>query len=204
MHLLFFLPIPHFSSFLFFFFLLIQHSTSHDTLFIFCNTTNNANTYSTSPHSAPRKNKGMPRLNARDRTEMHRMQQAQYTDGTATDLRLLHSLDDLGGLRRKGTKDSEEEEGDPGPISWHQRISIWMINEGMFICFVVFMFVCFSGFLFLVVPFLLVVSECVVLCRVVFRNRQLWNSIADHKSIRVQTYLMAGVLGPCLTSPAFF
>ncbi|OAQ26388.1 hypothetical protein K457DRAFT_79060 [Linnemannia elongata AG-77] len=61
------------------------------------------------------------------------MQQAQYTDGTATDLRLLHSLDDLGGLWRKGDrarKDSEEEEGDPGPISWHQRISIWMINEG--------------------------------------------------------------------------
>src|SRR5690348_17598376 len=134
-----FLPIPHFSSFLFFFF--NPHSTFNLTRHLFSFFViqpTNINTYSTSPYSNAKKDKGMPRLNARDRTEMHQMQQAQYTDGTATDLRLLHSLDDLGGLWRKGDrarKDSEEEEGDPGPISWHQRISIWMINEGMFISF---------------------------------------------------------------------
>ncbi|KAG0371716.1 hypothetical protein BGX24_001290, partial [Mortierella sp. AD032] len=88
----------------------------------------------------------MPKLSARDRAELHQMQQAQFTDGAATDLRLLHSLDDMplsssslsslgrGGGRRnsKGGDQSakDDEEGNSLPISWHQRISIWMINEG--------------------------------------------------------------------------
>ncbi|KAF9932647.1 hypothetical protein FBU30_007644 [Linnemannia zychae] len=76
----------------------------------------------------------MLRLNIRDRTDLHRMQQAQYTDGATTDLRLLQSLDNLTsqnysyGERQKG----DDEEAESGSISWRQRISIWMINEGLF------------------------------------------------------------------------
>jgi hypothetical protein len=135
------------------FFSLIRHSTSYKRLFIVLKPAIYARTLFLSLHLTSatkkksnkakiKKKRKMPRLSARDRTEMHQMhqQQAQYPDGTSTDLRLLHSLDDLqfssssfDERRTKGVQSTKDdgEEGDPGPISWHQRISIWLINEGM-------------------------------------------------------------------------